>query len=99
MPEWTFTAIAVVAAAIMLYGLFLTISYRSTMPGGLVGRNWRILMLLVFLFAVGYVALPFFGMLTAEVLRLVVALVFFFGALYVVITVRLIYQVVRELTE
>lgn len=99
MPEWGIHAVSGVAVALILYGLFLTLRYRPAMPGGIVGRNWRVLMLLVFLFTIGYVALPFFGLLTVEALRLVVTLVFLFGALYVVITVRLIHQIVRELSE
>jgi hypothetical protein len=45
----------------------------------------------------GYLCTPFFGMLPAEFMKLIVALIFFFGAIYVVVTVKLIYRVIEEL--
>jgi len=42
---------------------------------------------------------PFFTMLPANVINLIVALIFFFGAVYVLITVRLIYRIIEELTS
>jgi hypothetical protein len=47
---------------------------------------------------VGYLSAPFFGIIPEEVLRLIVAGIFFFGAIYVVITVKLIYQIIKELS-
>jgi len=51
------------------------------------------------MFTVGYLATPFFGIIPEGVLRLIVSGIFFFGAIYVVITVKLIYQIIKELSE
>lgn len=99
MPEWTILAVSAAAIVLILYGLVLALRYRASMPGGVVGRHWRTLVLLVCLFTVGYVLLPFAGLLSEAWLRTIIALVFLFGALYVIITVRLIRQIVLELTE
>jgi len=67
-------------------------------PGGIVGKKWNFLMALVSLFTVGYLSTPFFGIIPEDVLRLIVSGIFFFGAIYVVITVKLIYQIIKELS-
>jgi len=54
---------------------------------------------LVLLFAVGYIAMPLVGELSLDALRLVVAVVFLFGAVYVVITIGLIGRIIRELSD
>jgi hypothetical protein len=89
------------AAAIltMMYCLFLVLSLKKNIPGGIVGSKWNLLMSLVGLFTVGYLATPFFSMLPEQVLRLLVSFIFFFGAVYVAVTVKLIYQVIQELSE
>jgi len=89
--------VSVAAILIMLYALWRVISLKSQIPGGMVGRNWNVLLLLVVMFAVGYVAMPFLGQLSAEVLRLVVGLIFLFGAIYVVITITLIHRIIEAL--
>jgi len=87
------------AILVMLYALWRVISLRREIPGGVVGRTWNILIALVVLFAVGYVAMPLLGELSAEVLRLAVSLIFLFGAIYVVITIGLIHKIIRVLSE
>jgi len=89
--------VTIAAILVMLYALWRVISLKSQIPGGMVGRNWNILLLLVVLFAVGYIAMPFLGQLSAEVLRLVVGLIFLFGAIYVVITITLIHRIIEAL--
>ncbi len=88
-----------VAIAIMAYCLYLVLTLRASIPGGMVGKHWSLLTGLVVLFSVGYLTTPFFGQLPNEVLRLVVSCIFLFGAVYVLITVRLIFNIIRELTE
>jgi hypothetical protein len=91
--------ISIGAIAIMFYCLYLVLSLRQKVPGGIVGSKWNFLMTLVAFFTVGYLATPFFGVIPEDILRLIVAGIFFFGAIYVVITVKLIYRIIRELTE
>lgn len=91
--------ISIAAIAIMLYCLFLVTSLKKSVPGGIVGRKWNFLLSLVVLFTLGYLTTPFFGTIPEDVLRLIVSAIFFFGAIYVVITVKLIYQIIKELSE
>ncbi|MGD9000757.1 MAG: hypothetical protein PVF75_10105 [Granulosicoccaceae bacterium] len=88
-----------VAILIMLYCLVLTLKLKKDIPGGIVGKQWGTLSMLVFAFSAGYLATPFFGKIPEDVLRLIVALIFLFGAIYVVITVRLIHTVITELMD
>jgi hypothetical protein len=92
------TAISVVAILVMFYCLFLTLKLGKQVPGGVVGKNWKFLSTLVVLFTAGYLTTPFFSLLPPELVSLMVSLIFFFGAIYVVITVKLIYRIIEELS-
>lgn len=98
MEATLITVINVAAIAVMLACLFLVFSLRSRIPGGVVGKQWRFLTVLVTLFTAGYFVTPFFASIPPQVINLIVALIFFFGAIYVLITVRLIYRIIEELT-
>ncbi|QKT04908.1 hypothetical protein HUS23_00460 [Ectothiorhodospiraceae bacterium 2226] len=91
--------ITALAVATILYALWAVVSLSSSIPGGIVGRQWAILSGLVVLFTFGYLVAPFFRVLPDEVLRFVVALIFLFGAVYVVITIKLVHRVIQVLTE
>lgn len=98
MPVEATTVIIALAIIVMLYCLWLVMTLKSKVPGGVIGSSWRTLTLLVFLFALGYAALPFFGDLPEATMRMVVALIFLFGSFYVAITIRLIYKIIEELS-
>ena len=68
------SVINVAAIAVMLVCLYMVFTLRSKIPGGVVGKQWRLLTVLV-------------------------TLIFFFGAIYVLITVRLIFRIIEELTS
>lgn len=89
----------IAAILIMFYCLYLVLSLKSSIPGGVVGKRWSFLTLLVVLFNIGYLTTPFFDLLPPEILRLIVSFIFIFGAIYVVVTVHLIFNIIRELTE
>lgn len=91
------TVIGIAAVFLMLINLFFTVSMRSHVKGGVIGKRWNYMTLLVLLFAGGYFILPFIGSMTVETLRIIVSLIFFFGALYVMITLRMIYSIIKEL--
>lgn len=91
--------ISAAAIAVMLYCLGMVLALRRNVPGGVVGKSWQFLTLLVVLFTAGYLTTPFFPMLPPETINLIVSLIFFFGAVYVVITVRLIYRIIEELSR
>lgn len=82
---------------VMLYCLWSAIGLKSKVPGGLVGKKWNQLTFMVAFFALGYIAMPFLGQLSDSAMRMTVSIIFLFGAVYVAITIRLIYRVIEEL--
>ena len=91
--------INIAAIAVMLYCLITVFRLRAKIPGGVVGEQWSTLTFLVTLFTAGYFVTPFFTSLPADVINVLVALIFFFGAVYVLITIRLIYRIIEEMTS
>ena len=91
--------ISVLAICVILFGLYQVISLKKEVPGGVIGKRWNLLILLVCMFTIGFSFGPFFGDLPVETLRLLVSLIFFFGAIYVVITIRMIYSIINELSS
>ncbi len=99
MTSTLILSINIAAIAVMLFCLATVFRLRANIPGGVVGKQWGILTTLVTLFTIGYFVTPFFTSLPAEIMNVVVALIFFFGAVYVLITVRLIYRIIEEMTS
>jgi len=93
------TVLDVIAILIMFSSLYTVISLRPKIPGGVVGKHWNSLSLLVLLFSSAFLVAPFFSLIPIEIRRVFVASIFFFVAIYVAITVRLIFNIIRELTE
>lgn len=83
---------------VMLFCLWSAFNLKSKVPGGVVGQKWRHMTGMIAFFSLGYIAIPFLGQLSAEAMRLAVAFIFLFGAIYVAVTIRLIYRVIEELT-
>ena len=98
MNEEITTIITGLGILVMLYCLWSAFSLKAKDPGGVVGKKWRHMTGMIAFFSLGYIAIPFLGQLSAETLRLAVALIFLFGAVYVAVTIRLIYQVIEELS-
>jgi len=92
------TVISIAAILVMFYCLFLVLKLGKQVPGGVVGKNWKFLTFLVVLFTLGYLTTPFFSMLPPQFVGVMASLIFFFGAIYVVITVKLIYRIIEELS-
>ena len=93
------TLVGLGALALMLVNLYSALSLKGQMSGGMVGRRWNLMILLVLMFAGGYLVLPFLKDLNSEQLRVLVSAIFFFGAIYVFVTIRLIYGIIRELAS
>ena len=87
------------AILVMAYCLWLVLTLKPNIPGGIIGKTWNTLMGLVVLFTFGYLSTPFFNALPDDVLRLIVGVIFLFGSLYVLLTVKLIYRIIQELTD
>ena len=90
--------VGLAAVFIMLINLFQVISLRSHVGGGMVGKSWNIMTLLVVMFAAGYSILLFLATIPVGTLRIIVSFILFFGAIYVLITIRLIYGIIKELS-
>ena len=89
-----FTMISGLAIVTMFVALWKAIDYKSSVPGGVVGKTWNFITMLVALFFIGYLTTPFFVMLTQDQKDLIVAFIFFFGAIYVLLTIRLVQKII-----
>lgn len=89
-----FTMISGLAIVTMFVALWQAIDYKSSVPGGVVGKTWNLITTLVAFFFIGYLTTPFFVLLTQEFKDLIVAFIFFFGAIYVLITIRLVHKII-----
>lgn len=92
-----FLALSVSAIIVMLYALYSVMVLRKKMPGGVVKKTWDILTWLIVLFTLGYLSTPFFPMLPQSLKDILVGVIFFFGAIFVVIVIKLFYKVVSDL--
>jgi hypothetical protein len=92
-------AISLAAIAVMAWCFYTMMRLSAKIPGGVVGRTWRLLRLLVGMFLLGYLVTPFFPQLPPELINVLVALIFLFGAIYVLVTVRLIYRIITVLSS
>jgi len=89
----------IAAVTVMLYSLWSVISQKKNIPGGKIGAKWNILTGLVVFFSLGYLAMPFFSEISPDVLRLIISAVFFFGAIYVLITIKLLRSIIKVLVQ
>lgn len=92
-------SINIAAIVVMLLCLYTVYTLRAKIPGGVVGKQWGYLTGLVTLFTAGYFVTPFFASLPQDLISLLVNLIFLFGAVYVLITIRLIYRIIEEMTS
>jgi hypothetical protein len=83
----------------MLAALALVLRLRRIARGGRVGRVVNLLVGFIVFFLVGYLVAPFTPALPPAVAHLLTAIVFLFGALFVVIVLRLIDALVRQVFE
>ena len=81
----------------MFFALYRVLVLRGRIPGGKVKKTWNILSGMIALFSAGYLATPFFPLLPQVAKDLLVGVIFFFGAVFVVIVTNLFYRVVSDL--
>lgn len=91
--------INLVGLMIMLRCLFLASRLRSRVQGGVIKQKVDFLFYLVAFFAGGYLVPPFLGLVPETLRPLLVAAFSIFGAVYVIISVRLVNDVIRALSE
>jgi len=91
------TIVTALGILVMFFCLWSAIHLKAKVPGGVVGKKWQQMIGMIAFFALGYIAIPFLGQLSEVTMRMAVSLIFLFGAVYVAITLRLIYRVIEEL--
>lgn len=89
---------AIVACAIvtMVIGLSMVVGLRKAAPGGTIGRAVNWIFLLIIFFVLGYLLTPFMPRMAMEVNLLFTALIFFFGAVFVVVVLWLIRSLIDK---
>ena len=92
---------AVISAAIlcMFCGLYLVIRLRSFTKGGMVGRVVNVLMALIIFFTIGYLVGPFMPQLGCQWVMILTAVVFLFGAIFVVLVLWLIQKLIKQVFD
>jgi hypothetical protein len=89
-----FTVISGLGIITMLFALLNVIEYKKFIPGGLVSKSWNLITSLVAFLFIVYLTIPFFILLSQDTKDLIVAFIFLFGAMYVLINIRLVYRIV-----
>lgn len=89
-----FTIVSGFAIMIMAVALWKSFLYKSSLPAGPVKKSWRLLTALVAVFFFGYLTLPFFVLMPQPWKDNIVAFLFFFGAIYVLISLNLAYRII-----
>ncbi len=86
------------AISIIFYALYLVMDLRKKiLIGGEVKAAWKRLSWMIVLFAIGYLTTPFFPSLPEFVKDVVVGVMFLFGAIFVVIVIKLFHKIYTEL--
>lgn len=96
--------LVVIGVAIFVYSLFIHIKLLKLMRKTHLGKWWTVLLVLVLFFALGYITFAYWLIIGGEIigtdfLKTLVSLVFFFGAIFVVISTSLIYSTIKDLTK
>jgi vacuolar-type H+-ATPase subunit I/STV1 len=91
-------ALVVLGFLLMLYNTYTGFQMKSKAPGGVIGERLTQLNLFILLFALGYLAV---ALLTwsrpVDTLLLIVSLILFFGAVFVLLVLRLVQAVLAAL--
>lgn len=95
----TFTIVSGFAIMIMAVALWKAFVYKSTLPDGSAIRNWRALITLIGLLFAGFLFLPFFILFPQEWKDNIVSFLFLFGAVFVLIALDLVYNIVIALKK
>jgi hypothetical protein len=86
------------AICIILYALYLVMDLRKKiLIGGEVKATWKRLSWMIVLFASGYLTTPLFPYLPEYAKDVVVGIIFLFGAIFVVIVIKLFHKIYTEL--
>jgi len=89
-----FTVICGLGIITMLFALLNVIEYKKFIPDGMVKEVWNNIAALVAIFFIIYLTFPFFILLSQRTKDIIVAVIFLFGAMYVLINIRLVYRII-----
>lgn len=89
--------LAVLAILVMLYNTIVTLQLRAKLIGGEVGARWNVLSILVLVFLAAFILSPLLLLLNVPIdyLLLAVFVVFFLGAVFVGIVVRIVRDILQ----
>ena len=88
------TVISGLGIITMLFALLNVIEYKKFIPDGMVREVWNNIAALVAIFFIIYLTFPFFILLSQRTKDIIVAVIFLFGAMYVLINIRLVYRII-----
>jgi hypothetical protein len=81
-----------------IYSLILIRKIKKLFPGSKVTKKWLIRELLIYLFLVGYLMNIMFLILEfTEIISLMTAFVYFFGGVFVLIIIKLVYNTYKTI--
>ena len=95
--ETLFLALSISSIGVMLYALYQAFILRHRVPGGKVKSIWNILSGLIVMFSAGYLAAPFFSLLPPEFKDVLVGVIFLFGAIFVLIVIKLFFKIIEDI--
>lgn len=88
-----------VAIVMIFVALVLVLRLRRFAKGGYVGQAVNVLLVFILFFLVAYLVTPFLLSIPPEYGFILMGVVFLFGALFVVLVLRLIDSLVRKVFE
>jgi hypothetical protein len=90
-----FTVISGIAIIVVLFSLTRAIDYKKTIPDGVVGKSWNVIVSWVVFFFLVYLTIPlFFVLLSQEAKDIIVAFIFLFGAVFILINLMLVHRII-----
>jgi hypothetical protein len=92
-----FLALSVLSIGVMLYALYMALILRHRVPGGKVRSTWNVLSGLIVMFTVGYLSTPFFRLLPPELKDVLVGVIFLAGAIFVIIVIKLFFNIIEDI--
>ncbi len=89
-----FTIVSGIAIMLMAVAVWKSFEYKTALPDGEIKKTWRLLIALIVVFFLGYITLPFFVLIPEKSKDTIVAFLFLFGAVYVLLSLNLIVRMI-----
>jgi len=94
-----FYIIVTAALAVMIADLVMVFRLRSVAPGGTIGKVIKILIYFIVIFMAGYGVAPFMPGLPLTTNLILVAMIYFFGAVFVAIVLWLLKSLIKKVVK